>query len=152
MCSQTNECAIEVISYEKIAIRIIKWMCCIFLFFLLSCKPFCSCTRNSSSQGHCISSQGSKYNQCVCNQCPSHMATANICSYYAYSMKSLNDFQNALPSDFELLRTKVLIYCNLSKLIKESRTSTLFHNMKKCLLSGKISPSWQNLGAVLNIA
>ena len=38
--------------------------------------------------------------------------------YSAYSMKSLNDFQNALPSDFELLCIKVLIICIVSKLTK----------------------------------
>ena len=34
--------------------------------------------------------------------------TPNIqCYMYAYSMKSLNELQNALPLDFELLRIKV---------------------------------------------
>ena len=45
-------------------------------------------------------------------------------------MESLNNVQIALPSDFELLRTKVLIFCNISKLTKVSITSTLFQNIK----------------------
>ena len=41
------------------------------------------------------------------------------CMYYSgYSMESFNNFQNALPSDFELLRIKVLIFCIVSKLTK----------------------------------
>ena len=37
----------------------------------------------------------------------------------------LNNFQNALPSDFELLRIKVLIFCILSKLTKISKIISL---------------------------
>ena len=36
----------------------------------------------------------------------------------------LNNFQNALPSDFERLRIKVPIFCILSKLAKVSKKST----------------------------
>ena len=54
--------------------------------------------------------------------------------YYAYSMKSLNNFQNCLPSDFELLHVKVLIICILSKVSTKSRTET---KMPSILLSGK---------------
>ena len=46
-----------------------KWinrMFCIFLFiFCEVANHFCSCTQNLTSQGHCISSQGSKYNQFI---------------------------------------------------------------------------------------
>ena len=45
-------------------------------------------------------------------------------------MESLNNFQNGLLSDFELLLTKVLIFCNISQLTKVSITSTLFQNIK----------------------
>ena len=51
------------------------------------------------------SSREFKYNQNVGSGQPD-------LQYYAYSMKSLNNFQNALPSDFELLHIKELIFCN----------------------------------------
>ena len=35
--------------------------------------------------------------------------------YYACSMKGLNNFQIAVPSDFEYLHIKVMIFCILPK-------------------------------------
>ena len=41
---------------------------------------------------------------------------------YAYSMKSLNSFQNAQASDFELFHIKVLSFCILATVSIDSRT------------------------------
>ena len=62
---------------------------------------------------------------------------------------NLNKFQNALPSDFELLRIKVLIFFILSDLTKESIYSRSLIKMPSILFSGKqISPFWHNSSAV----
>ena len=74
-----------------------------------------------SSCGHCTSSRGSKYNRCVGSRRPDHWTRASDIQYYACSMKNLNNFQNALISDFELLHIEVLIYCILSKVSINSR-------------------------------
>ena len=48
-----------------------------------------------------------------------HVLRTSDIQYYAYSMKTSNNFQNALPSDFELLHIKILkIFCILSKVSK----------------------------------
>ena len=60
----------------------------------------------------------------------------------------LNNFQNALPSDFEILRIKVQIFCILSKLTKVS-ICVLEHKQNLLFFfAGEISPFWHNSGAV----
>ena len=100
----------------------------------MNCTQFCSCTQTLSSQGHCTGSRGSKYNKFVCNGQLDHSTRSPDKQYYAYSMKSLNNSQNALPSDFELLHVKVLIFCILSKVSTKSRTET---KMPSILVSRK---------------
>ena len=86
----------------------------------------------------------SKPGDCIQGR-PDHWARTFHIQNYAHSIKSLNNFQNALSKDFDLLHIKVLIFGILSK---------VSINKKKRLPSftKKKAPSLYKSGAALSIA